>query len=502
MGCRSLHIIDSITYVSGKSGLGRIGDEKLMTIKKTEMIRKYVEAIREGNAAVFAGAGLSRPSGYVDWKSLLRPLASDIDLDVDKENDLLSVAQFYRNRKGSHTPISQAIMNAFSKDAQTNENVKILTRLPIYTYWTTNYDELIEKGIEEANRNPDVKYESDQLPIMKPDRDAIVYKMHGDVNRPATAVLTKTDYELYENKRPLFRTALKGDLISKRFLFIGFSFEDPNLDYILSQIKSLLNEEVPEHFCFFKKVQRHDYSTDEDYGYALARQEMQVENLQNYGIQTVFVDYYDEITEVLHEIEKASKMKNVFVSGSAEGFQAPWNKKRAEELASKLAGALVKGDFRITSGFGLGIGSAVVNGALDVIYAEKFRHVDEHLCLRPFPQNISDPTLRAERWKKYREDILDETGISIFMFGNKKDGSGNIIEAKGCIQEFEIAKEKGNLIIPIGSTGYVAKHIIDIVKASIPEYPYLSKYIGQLEIETDIDKIVEIVIRIIKEQDN
>ena len=145
-----------------------------MSVKKEELIRKYVNAIREGNAAIFAGAGLSRPSGYVDWKGLLRPLASDIDLDVDKENDLLSVAQFYRNRKGIHTPISQAIMTAFSKDALPNENVNILTRLPIFTYWTTNYDELIERGIEAANRNPDVKSESDQLSIMKPDRDAIV----------------------------------------------------------------------------------------------------------------------------------------------------------------------------------------------------------------------------------------------------------------------------------------------------------------------------------------
>ena len=305
-----------------------------MSVKKEELIRKYVDAIREGNAAIFAGAGLSRPSGYVDWKGLLRPLASDIDLDVDKENDLLSVAQFYRNRKGIHTPISQAIMTAFSKDALPNENVNILTRLPIFTYWTTNYDELIERGIEAANRNPDVKSESDQLSIMKPDRDAIVYKMHGDVNRPATAVLTKSDYELYENKRPLFRTALKGDLISKRFLFIGFSFEDPNLDYILSQIRSLLNEEVPEHFCFFRKVQPADFTDPKDYGYASARQEMQVENLQSYGIQTVFVDSYDEITEILREIEKASKMKNVFISGSAEEFSAPWDKSKAEELGS------------------------------------------------------------------------------------------------------------------------------------------------------------------------
>ena len=113
--------------------------------------------------------------------------------------------------------------------------MRIVARLPIFTYWTTNYDEIVENGIRAANRNPDVKSESEQLSVIKPDRDAIVYKMHGDVNNPAKAVLTKEDYELYENHRPLFRTALQGDLVSKVFLFIGFSFEDPNIDYILSQ---------------------------------------------------------------------------------------------------------------------------------------------------------------------------------------------------------------------------------------------------------------------------
>lgn len=473
-----------------------------MAVRKEELIREYAKAIREGNAAVFGGAGLSRPSGFVDWKELLRPLASDIGLNVDKENDLLSVAQYYRNQRRTRSGINQAILNAFSVNVQTNENVKILSRLPIFTYWTTNYDELIEKGIREANRNPDVKSESDQLSSMKRDRDAIVYKMHGDVNRPANAVLTKEDYELYEYRRPLFRTALKGDLVSKVFLFIGFSFEDPNLDYILSEIHSLLGENVPNHYCFFRRIQEKDFSDAGEYGYCKARQDMQEENLRNYGIQTVFVDSYDEITNILREIERVSKLYNIFISGSAEEFAAPWKKNSAEELAGKLAGALVHEGCRVTSGFGLGIGSAVINGALDVIYSEKFRHIDEHLCLRPFPQNISDSTVRAERWKQYREGMIEDTGISIFMFGNKRGPEGTIVISDGCIQEFEIAKNHNHIIIPLGSTGYAAKTIYDEVKRNIDNYPYLADVIDQLGEEIDIDKIVLIIVKIIKDQVN
>lgn len=478
-----------------------------MTLRKEELIREYTKAIREGNAAVFAGAGLSRASGYVNWKDLLRPLAKDIDLDVDKERDLLAVAQFYKNKRGgTRGSINQSIMNAFTKEVALNENVAILTRLPIFTYWTTNYDVLIETGLRKANRNPDIKAESEQLPVILPDRDAIVYKMHGDVMNPAHAVLTKTDYELYEHRRPLFRTALKGDLVSKVFLFVGFSFEDPNLDYILGQIHSLLNEDVHDHYCFFRKVQNVDYPTDEEYGYNLAKQEMQVENLQQYGIQTVFVDSYSEITDILRSIEAASKMKNVFISGSAAEFSSGWDQAAAEQLAGKLAGALVRDDYRITSGFGLGIGSAVINGALDVIYSEKYRHVDEHLCLRPFPQNIADAAKRKVRWQKYREDILDEVGIAVFMFGNKKvkDAAGRetVVEADGCLREFEIAKSRNRVIIPVGSTGYAARKIYDEIKGNISKYPYLTAYINPLGTETDPDKLVSIIMEIVNSFDN
>ena len=93
----------------------------IMAVRKEELIREYAKAIREGNAAIFGGAGLSRPSGFVDWKGLLRPLASDIGLDVDKETDMLSVAQFYKNQRRTRAGINQAILDAFSVDAQINE---------------------------------------------------------------------------------------------------------------------------------------------------------------------------------------------------------------------------------------------------------------------------------------------------------------------------------------------------------------------------------------------
>ena len=45
-------------------------------------------------ATPFIGAGLSRSSGFADWKRLLRGIPMDLGLDVDCETDLVAVAQY------------------------------------------------------------------------------------------------------------------------------------------------------------------------------------------------------------------------------------------------------------------------------------------------------------------------------------------------------------------------------------------------------------------------
>jgi hypothetical protein len=91
--------------------------------------------------------------------------------------------------------------------------------------------------------------------------------MHGDVCCPENAVLTKDDYEVYEQTRHLFITALQGDLVTKTFLFIGFSFDDPNLNHILRQIHILLRESVRDHYCFFEKIKNSVDECDKDFHY-------------------------------------------------------------------------------------------------------------------------------------------------------------------------------------------------------------------------------------------
>ncbi|MFW5804671.1 MAG: SIR2 family protein, partial [bacterium] len=292
-----------------------------LTLEQKRFINKYVEKVINGDAAIFAGAGLSTSAGFVNWKELLRDLAEEIDLDVEKESDLVSVAQYHYN-KFNRASINNKIINEFSDLKRGNENHNVLSRIGITSFWTTNYDKLIEETLKSHGKSVDIKIRNEDFSRNLMKKDAIVYKMHGDKNSPDEAVVIKDDYETYQDKRELFSTALRGELLSKTFLFIGFSFDDPNLEYILSRIKILLKDNTPEHFSFFKKLSKSDFGDPdnnkedyENYIYEQTKQELKIEDLKRYGIHAVMIDDYGEITEILKEIERRIKRKNVFISG-------------------------------------------------------------------------------------------------------------------------------------------------------------------------------------------
>lgn len=465
-------------------------------MRRTTFIKKYTKAINDGCAAVFAGAGLSVPSGYVSWKELLRPLAEEIGLSIDKEHDYLAIAQYYYNKQGSRAGINDAVLGAFAKEAKNNESVKIITRLPIDTYWTTNYDHLIEEALRNNGRKPDVKIVNENLAANQKDCSATVYKMHGDVQFPNDTVLIKEDYETYRLNREPFTTILKGHLLSKTFLFIGFSFEDPNLGSILIWIKNLLGSNVREHYCLFEEVSVRDGEEQEDFAYRKAKQDLIIDDLKRYGIQAVLLKSYSEIPDILKEIERQCNLNNIFISGSMSLDNEHWTMDSAKLFASDLAQELVAEGKRITSGYGLGIGSAIITGVLNEVRQKKYAHFDEYLKLYPFPQPAQGEDFKR-LWHEYRDEIIKDCGVAIFIFGNKADKDGTKIIANGMIDEFEVAKAQGTILIPIASTGDAAWQIYEKMYEVKEEYDYLADFWDILKNETDIPELVKVINTII-----
>lgn len=464
--------------------------------KILEFKKRYVKAIQDGYAAIFAGAGLSRASGFVNWKELLRDLAEEIQLDVDKEADLVEVAQYYCNEKRGRSEINDKILNRFITETQENVSIQLLASMPIQTYWTTNYDHLLEDTLTKMGKRTDIKMEPQNLATTLTDSDAVIYKMHGDYLQPSACVITKDDYELYNDKRQLFTTALQGDLVSKTFLFIGFSFEDPNLKYILSRIRSLLDENRRTHYCLLEKIHSTKYKNYEEYQYDLNKQNLRINDLKRYGIEAVLLDSYDEIPDILRDIQRQARCNSIFISGAAHEYGSAWES-TAPLFIRKLVKQLYRKNYKIVTGHARGIGSYIISSAIEECQSSVSK-LEKHLIIKAFPYEDSNRIDYDQMKTEYRKGIFENAGIAIFMFGNKISDDG-IIMSDGVYEEYEIAKKANAYIIPIGSTGYVAKHIWDEIVQDIDKYPYLKKEATILQECTDPDKVINSIINVLFE---
>ncbi len=85
--------------------------------------------------------------------------------------------------------------------------------------------------------------------------------MHGDVESPDDAVLTKSDYDEYPYKPRgrAFLAALEVAVTSRSFLFLGFSFNDPNVERVLSGLSAM--QDVAANALLHHEASATDQST-------------------------------------------------------------------------------------------------------------------------------------------------------------------------------------------------------------------------------------------------
>ncbi len=436
---------------------------------KEEFIRDYSEAIKNSSAALFIGSGLSRDANAYDWKSLLKEAANDINLDVDKEEyDLISLAQYYVNRK-KRTKINEAISKCFKDVVQPAENHLLLASMPIYSYWTTNYDRLIENAFSELNISTMVLTDDESLKKYTDGKGVIIRKLHGDVDNPADCVITKHDYEEFAYKHEILLAQLKGEMCAKTFLFLGYSFSDMDINHILTRIRLFYKgEPAKRHFCVMKEAPDSDQ-------YAKYKQEHIIRDLIEYGIHTVLVQDYSEITEILKKIRHNIYSKNVYISGAYEE-----DNENISEYAQLISKWLISEDYKIYTGYGKNLGADIVSGGFEgcttFIKSRAAKKFNENVFLFPFPyKKEMDPTELKVLYTQLRKNALLNTHITILINGTKKEND-SIINSPGCIEEAQLSLEQGNLVIPIAKTGGAAAEVWDEINKSCNDYSTLVEF--------------------------
>lgn len=422
-------------------------------------LKDYVAAAIEDDAAVFVGAGLSQSAGFVDWKGLLSEFADELGLDLDIETDLVAVAQYHLNHEGRiRTRLNQKIVDEFARTATPGEAHTGLASLPLKTFWTSNYDSLIEDALRANGRNPAVRHTKSSLTTRRKGTDVEVVKLHGDTDDPDNVIITKDDYERYATEHPDLLTRLKNDLLTKSFLFIGFSFSDPNLELVFGQLRQWVKDSPRTHYAVFREPPRDEYRRPKQYKYELNRWKLRLQDLGRFGIRPVIIKNYDEIPELLRQVRLRVQRRRILVSGSFAD-PAPWTANRLERFCQQLGRRIIEEEYDLANGFGVGVGSPVVAGAVEQLYRAPSTSLERRLVLRPFPQTTPRGMSRSALWTRYRQDLIAPAGFAVFVAGNKLDEDGRVVAANGVREEFDIAISQSKYVLPVGATGSVSAEL-------------------------------------------
>lgn len=435
-----------------------------------EFIRDYAKAIQESKAALFIGSGLSRSAGYTDWRGILREAATDIGLSVEKEDDLISLAEYYVNEKKNRAKINSAISEYFSEGYPPTETHKILASLGITSWWTTNYDQLIERTFRQQERQVSVLTNDNSFCKFSSKNAVTVHKLHGDVESPEEAVITKKDYEEFVPKHEVLLAKLKGEMCSKSFLFLGYSFSDTDIHHILACIRLFYQGSPPQiHYNIAARVQRDSNETVDEFAYRVRKQEHYVADLKSYGIHTVLLDSYDEIPSVLLQIRQRVFAQNVFVSGA---YIAGSDAEDSARFGMELSEWLVAKKFQIYTGYGNQLGSDIIAGAYEACCKSRTARINlgEILHICPFPYRRRMLVREREAlYSELRKDMISQTRITVVINGTKKLRRGQI-NSPGVLEEAEISEKQGNIIIPIAYTGGAAREVWERLKAKGASY--------------------------------
>jgi hypothetical protein len=240
------------------------------------------DAVRDRECILFLGAGVHAPPppdspfAYPEahrppiGSALSRELASQCDLATELPREdpahLQRVSLAYEIAF-SRARLVEAVADAVQVGRQPSPALRALARLDFPVVITTNYDQLFEKALRDEGKEPRVTIYTPRLEetvdYRKPTvQSPIVFKVHGDISRPETIVITDEDYIDFvlrmSSKEPYdpIPRRLKVYLTDWTTLFVGYSLLDYNLRLLFKTLRwKIDNANLPDMYSV-------DYSPD------------------------------------------------------------------------------------------------------------------------------------------------------------------------------------------------------------------------------------------------
>ncbi|MDP9373512.1 MAG: SIR2 family protein [Chloroflexota bacterium] len=216
-----------------------------MALTVAEAEQQLAERLLRREVVVFAGAGTSMEADppLPDWKALVAGLVADLPGGASATADDLDLAQWYVEEHGRGRLEARLSATFGGLDRRPSPLQQALAALPVGLYFTTNYDQLLERALRDARGElPDTAVDDRHVALINDLTATTVVKMHGCASLPDTMVLTREDYERYADHHRAIITYLQTQLATRTLFFAGFSFADPNFRVIHEAIRRTLGQ--------------------------------------------------------------------------------------------------------------------------------------------------------------------------------------------------------------------------------------------------------------------
>jgi hypothetical protein len=214
------------------------------------MFENIANGLAKHKLVPFFGAGVSAPHLRVLWKDLSDEMADEIGLPPDRRDDFLKVADDFVAAKGNAalTEMLRKRLIVSEFDDLKGWSHLFLLSLNAGLLYTTNQDNLYELAAKKKGRPHRIIARLEDLAESAPG-EALLIKYHGDLSDPDTLIFTGASYNArIADTHHFLNIRMQSDLLSKGFLFLGYSFRDPNIQLLLREIQAAFGGSLPDSY--------------------------------------------------------------------------------------------------------------------------------------------------------------------------------------------------------------------------------------------------------------
>lgn len=243
--------VGTVSVRDWASGSGTVADNRIPELQWQSLVRR----VRSSRVTPVIGSGTSQ-THVGSSAEIARAWARKYGYPGPDVEDLSAVAQFIATRGDPATPNDEMTRHLRERldrfvVADIDDRLdpyRYLPTLPVEVFVTTNYDDLLVRGLRTANKRPRTAVcrwkppqrfwePQDPIPDTAPDADQpLVFHLHGRYTDSPSMVITTADYlDFLEQMaaNDLLPEVVTTALAENALIFIGYSFGDTNFQLLL-----------------------------------------------------------------------------------------------------------------------------------------------------------------------------------------------------------------------------------------------------------------------------